>query len=111
MKILITESQYSKVFSSYFKHVFEPHDVVDKTKRTGLTRIIWYKNNAPIVEIIISNTIYKDVTIRIQKKIWEEIISHFSINENELRYRLEKWFILNYGFENIDSIWYDTLYG
>lgn len=89
MKIIITESQYSKSINYYITHCLEPHEI--KTNERYPDSVFWIKDGKVIVQIEKSKYFW------LQSKIWNNISNMFNLDYDDIQSHLSMWLEEHYG--------------
>ena len=93
MKIIITESQYSKAINRYITYCLEPHEV--KTNERYPDSLFWVKHQEVIVQIEKSKNFW------LRSKIWDDISRMFSLDYDETQSHINMWLEEYYGLGNL----------
>lgn len=88
MKILITETQYSRAIDQLISYYLEPHDV--KPSKSHPSFILWVKDGNIIAQIRNSNSFW------VNKEIWNNISKMFNLEEDEVQSHLKIWLEQHY---------------
>lgn len=97
MKIIITESQYSRAVDYYISHLLEPHEVIKSTDS-----IYWVKDEEVIAEIEKSEDFFLHPTIFIN------IYEMFDFSYYETKSVIKMWLEKHYDLGELEPDILDT---
>ena len=88
MKVIITESQYSKAIDQFISYLLEPHE--EKTYDRYPDAIYWVKGGEIIVEI------ENSVDFWLKRGIWKKISEMFGLDYYDTRLVIKIWLEQHY---------------
>lgn len=85
MKVIIAESQYSRVINMYITYLLEPHEIMISEEYPE--SVFWVRDNEFLVRIKNSEIFYLDY------KCWDRISLMFDLNHEDTRSAIKTWLV------------------